>query len=327
MNEKFKRLTDEVKASFSTKLADKAFSDMLLKVKEAGADTGTFKVIVSTQDKDRQGDIVMQNGWDLSFYKLNPVVLWAHDYSELPIGMCTLIEVQGNQLVAEGKFAPHEFAQDVRKLYDLGMMSTTSVGFIPRQFDANDSYVITAAELLEFSFVPVPANPYALSVRQMKELGLEARVEALTTKGMKFEIKEETPPAAAPAAETPVTPAAETAPVAPATEPVVPVAAGGEAAKATEPSANEVRLSQTIKTVYEHLSAACTALKECVDSEGAKTGAGNSTSTTVDKKTETKNADLADFEKFMSDRELLRTFNKAIGMVLRKFNKQDRTSN
>lgn len=188
MKQDLKRFTDELKSAFVKSIQEGSFTSMVAETKAlSNAEFGTFKVIVSTQDKDRQGDIVMQSGWDLSFFKLNPVVLWAHDYSQLPVGVCTDIKVVGTELVAEGNFAPHAFAQDVRKLYDNGYIKTTSVGFIPKQFDANNREIITEAELLEFSFVPVPANPYALSLDEIKTLGLDTA--SLKTKGLDVVIK------------------------------------------------------------------------------------------------------------------------------------------
>lgn len=177
------KLSEEVKVGFIAKMAD-----FVSKVKAASDDdAGTFDVIVSTNNKDRQGDIVDQNGWDLSFFKMNPVVLWAHDYTALPVAVCTNIQVEGNQLHAKGKFATAEmnpFAQQVRKMYDAKMLSATSVGFIPKEFDMEADNTISKAELLEFSFVPVPANPYALSLSQAKELGLD--VLGLRQKGVTF---------------------------------------------------------------------------------------------------------------------------------------------
>jgi hypothetical protein len=125
----------------------------------------------------------------------------AHDYSSLPIGMSTNIYVESGKLVAEGKFAPADanpFAQQVRKLYDLGMVNATSVGFIPKEYDGSKSGVISKSELLEFSFVPVPANPYALRLSQVQKLGIDMNM--LRTKGI--EIKEEAEPAPAPATDT-----------------------------------------------------------------------------------------------------------------------------
>lgn len=184
----YKTLTEDFKKSFTERLSSEIIKNLIASTKDAAADTGTFDVIVSTEDRDRQNEIVKQEGWDLSFYKLNPVVLWAHDYGALPIGVCTSIALEGNKLRAQGKFAPTEEAQKIRALYDGGYLKTTSVGFIPTEYDANDRDVVIKAQLLEFSFVPVPANPFALSLRQVKELKLD--VPFLMTKGFKFDIKE-----------------------------------------------------------------------------------------------------------------------------------------
>ena len=52
----------------------------------------------------------------------------------------------------------------MRQLYDEWVLKTVSVGFIPKERDVNNSSIITRAELLELSFVPVPCNPNALSL-------------------------------------------------------------------------------------------------------------------------------------------------------------------
>ena len=196
MNETFKKLTAEVKAALIAELAKPALKDFMEATK-AAAESGSFEVVVSTADIDRQGEIVDQGGWNLDLYRMNPVVLWAHDYCSLPIGVCESIEVIDGKLTAKGRFAPEEanpFAQQVRRLYDMGIVRATSVGFIPLDMADN---LITKAELLEFSFVPVPANPYALSSRQAKELGID--VPMLAMKGLNIEVKEEKAPATDPA--------------------------------------------------------------------------------------------------------------------------------
>jgi phage head maturation protease len=43
-------------------------------------------------------------------------------------------------------------------------VKTVSIGFIPKQRSSNDRTIITKSEMLEFSFVAVPANPEALSL-------------------------------------------------------------------------------------------------------------------------------------------------------------------
>ncbi len=192
-NEALEKFTQEKRSELIASIAYSAVEKLFASTKDASEkDSGGFKVVVSTADQDRQGEVVDQKGWDLTFYKANPIVLWGHDYQSLPIGMCTSIEVKDGKLVAEGKFAPADanpFAQQVRKLYDLGMINTTSVGFIPKEFSGEKEGVISKSELLEFSFVPVPANPYALRVNQIIELGID--VAMLKTKGLQvLEVKE-----------------------------------------------------------------------------------------------------------------------------------------
>src|ERR1700722_9508508 len=176
----------------------------LQKSRKAKDDNGTFDVIISTEDTDRSGEIVKQNGWELQNYKNNPIVLWGHDYYSLPIGVCTeiyLTEKNGvPALGARGVFLSADinpFAQQVRKLYEFGLGKgegvgwTTSVGFIPKEFDENARNTITKAELLEFSFVPIPANQgvgpaagRALTFEDARELKLDTAI--LIKKGIEI---------------------------------------------------------------------------------------------------------------------------------------------
>ena len=145
--------------------------------KAVESDTGTFEVVITTENIDRYQEVIQMGGWELEHYRANPVVLWGHDHFTLPIGVATDIRVENGQMIAKGKFAPHEFAQEIRALYDAGIVRATSVGFIEKEREGN---VITKAELLEFSFVSVPANPYALSLAMEKELN----INELVTKGI-----------------------------------------------------------------------------------------------------------------------------------------------
>jgi hypothetical protein len=181
MHESLKKISAAVLEDFKKALALQP-ADFVEKTK--AADTGTFKVIISTSDEDRQGDSIDQSKWNLKNFENNPVVLWAHDYYSLPVGIATKIGVENGKLVAEGKFAPADlnpFAGQVAALYNAGFIKTTSVGYMQHEDGS--------LELLEFSFVPVPANPYALSMRQMKELKLN--MPELVMKGLQFEAKAE----------------------------------------------------------------------------------------------------------------------------------------
>ena len=151
---------------------------------------GTFKFVISDETRDRAGEVIKVDGWDLKNYKKNPVVLFGHSYYSLPIGKATKVYIEDGKLIAEGIWASHEQAQTLRKMYDEGFVKTTSVGFIVKERDKKDDSIITRAELLEFSVVPVPANPSALSLA-VEKMG-EDFVSLCTTKGIfDFSVREE----------------------------------------------------------------------------------------------------------------------------------------
>ena len=56
-------------------------------------------------------------------------------------------------MIIRGVFANTQKGQELRRLYDDGILRTVSVGFIPKTRNGN---VITEAELWSFPFVPVP---------------------------------------------------------------------------------------------------------------------------------------------------------------------------
>lgn len=134
-------------------------------IKSVDETNGTFEVVASIQNVDRDGDVILIDGIDITNYLKNPVILFGHDYWSLPIG-CALEVIKGDgKMIVKGKFASGEanpFAQQVRKLYDEKILFAVSIGFIGKQWEGN---LCTACELLEVSFVPVPANADALSVR------------------------------------------------------------------------------------------------------------------------------------------------------------------
>src|SRR3954463_16081383 len=105
MNEALKQFSVDLVKDFQAALLKHQTADVVAQIK-AAEDGGTFKVIISTSDEDRQGDTLDQSKWMLNNYEKNPVVLWAHNYDELPIAVCTSISVEGGKLVAEGKIAP-----------------------------------------------------------------------------------------------------------------------------------------------------------------------------------------------------------------------------
>lgn len=184
-----KKLSEQIANEIAAKLITPEFKSFIeLTTKAADSDVGTFEVVITTENVDRMGEVIKVDGWDLEHYMKNPVVLWGHSHYDLPIGVCTSIEKIEGKLIAKGKFAPEDanpMGQYCRRLYDLGILRATSVGFIEKEREGN---LITKAELLEFSFVSVPANPMALSTLIKGGFSLDE----LVTKGI-LNVKEAEP--------------------------------------------------------------------------------------------------------------------------------------
>lgn len=145
----------------------------------------TLEFVGSTEDKDREGDIIMASGWQLKQYKRNPVFMWAHNYDDPPIGKATKVWANDGKLRFHVQFAEkeeYEFADTIYKLYKGGYLRASSVGFIPIESELlevkedEDNFFshrptrFLKQELLELSGCPVPANPNALAEARAKGL-------------------------------------------------------------------------------------------------------------------------------------------------------------
>src|SRR4051812_10331218 len=132
MDEALKKMTSELAAEFAVWLEAPATKAAIEATRSASdSDTGTFEVVITTENLDRYDEVIKLDGWDTANYMNNPVVLWGHDSRALPIGIATAIITRDGKMIAQGKFAPasaNPLAQQVRQLYDLGMMRATSVG-------------------------------------------------------------------------------------------------------------------------------------------------------------------------------------------------------
>lgn len=177
MKDALKNIGAEVAEKIVERLQSPEVRALIDSIKSASdEDTGTFRVVGTTENLDRYQEVIKLDGWDVERYMQNPVILWGHDHNRL-IGMTTSIEIVDGKMVFNGKFAPTEEGQEKRRLYDLGFLRATSVGFIEKEREGN---LITKAELLELSFVSVPANPYALSLAFEKGIS----EQELVTKGI-----------------------------------------------------------------------------------------------------------------------------------------------
>ena len=138
-------------------------------------ESGRLEVTITTDSRDRHGDIMVPGGAVLTAYKRNPVVMFGHDYTQPPIARAYNLRKDKNRITAELQWAPTAFAREVGQLYEAGFMHAWSIGFIPLEWDEimekgeggeDDQiagYRVKKWELLEFSAVPIPANPEALT--------------------------------------------------------------------------------------------------------------------------------------------------------------------
>lgn len=144
-----------------------------------GGELRALRFTISTAAVDREQDTVASTGWDLKNYLRNPVVLWGHDASRLPIGRAFDVAIEDGALKASVEFIPADtpegglFAEAVYRLARSGFIAATSVGFRPLKWDytrdaargADDWFPgidFAEQELCEFSVVTVPCNPEAL---------------------------------------------------------------------------------------------------------------------------------------------------------------------
>lgn len=164
--------------------------------------TDLFPWTLSTNTKDRMGDVVDQS-WQLDFYKANPVILWAHNHSIPAIGVMESIEAS-EELKGLIRFAGDidPFAKSIAQRAAAGILRAGSVGFIPMEITPIEEtingktyitgYKLSKNELLEFSICNVPANPMALA-EEPKSIEPETVPLPSTSGGLKmFTRREET---------------------------------------------------------------------------------------------------------------------------------------
>lgn len=152
---------------------------MIAPIDQIGGDQRALRFTISTAAVDREQDRIALAGWDLANFRRNPVVLWGHDASRLPIGRAFDLRIEDAALKASVEFIPIEtpeggqFAESVYRLCRQGFIAATSVGFRPVKWEytrepsrgSEDWFPgidFEEQELVELSVVTVPANPEAL---------------------------------------------------------------------------------------------------------------------------------------------------------------------
>ncbi len=164
----YQELWEKVKSKGYDGLKAPLSAEFKLIAKSAEDKPKRFKVTLSSAKQDRHGDIVEQN-FDLKYFKKNPVVLDSHRYDSIfrILGRMPKIGIGEKNLEGEIEFATSLYEGAVAEwMVENGFVNTVSIGFIPFEFDEKGR--ITKSELLECSLVSVPAQPEALFEHKSK---------------------------------------------------------------------------------------------------------------------------------------------------------------
>lgn len=128
----------------------------------------TLRMRITTSTRDRQNDTLAADGWKLANFRKNPVVLWAHDYDSPPIARDEAITVDEIGLLGSPRFTTREMNPFGDMIYQMLLgkfLNAASVGFNPLKYVLNEQeqgFDFVEQELIEYSIVPIPANPEAL---------------------------------------------------------------------------------------------------------------------------------------------------------------------
>lgn len=157
--------------------------------------------LVSTDALDREGDVILPKGVDLSWFRMNPVVLANHNWEDpmAVVGKALWIKAQDRGILAKTKYAdkPADWSgpwlpDALLAMAQQGILKGKSIGFLPtsirnptaEELDRNPAWknargVIDAAILLEYSVVGIPCNAEALTLAVSKGIADAALLKKL----------------------------------------------------------------------------------------------------------------------------------------------------
>lgn len=130
-----------------------------------------YSVTIMANEVARGPVELARRGIDYTAYGKNPVVLWNHDHAGmtaaagLPIGMTRkLVETGAGEIRAWFQFLEGDpFVDRVKNAWDQGFLRAASIGWRALETEpTSQGWRDTRSELLEWSLVPVPADPGAL---------------------------------------------------------------------------------------------------------------------------------------------------------------------
>lgn len=163
---------------------------------EARLRKGEKKVefIATDETLDRASEVIPIDSWDLKNYSKNPVLLVNHDYKvQNIVGRAEDLHFENINGRMAMVFTPsfHKITQlskEVEMMVKEEVLSTVSVGFLQKQPTADGDKQTN--ELMEISFVPVPANPSAERIKSLLDPQLSPEEEVAVKAFAEPEVKE-----------------------------------------------------------------------------------------------------------------------------------------
>lgn len=197
---------------------DRALLSTEMRLAGVPGDDRAMDVIASTDALDAHGTVLDQASWKLDRFRANPVVLYAHNQRDLPVGFAENVRVEDGALRARLRFvtaAANPLAEQVWQLVQQKALRAVSVGFFAgdmktQKRGGREIAVLTDNELLEISVVPVPSNPEAVAKMRARALSQHEEPMSDAKKSQAVEPDEDpiknAPPQSAAAEHAPVLP-------------------------------------------------------------------------------------------------------------------------
>ena len=162
-------------------------------------DGSAHRMVIAANEVSRNGDELNLRGISFKNYRKNPVVLFAHDaYEGIPIAKTVKIghDEQG-RIAADFEFnSDDEFAARVENAWNGGFIRGASIRYMPtkvvevrNEAGEVERVRIEESDLLEWSLVPIPADPDSVRAAA-RALGLPAEI----FRGLEPEPEEAEPP-------------------------------------------------------------------------------------------------------------------------------------
>ena len=184
-------------------MREKKFDDLVYTVKygvdekatSADLKPGQILHTISTDDIDRDYEVILPKGADFKWFKKNPVVIWGHNYydNQNVIGGNVKLMRDEHSIKAITQFdLEMSKAEEIYGQYQRRFLRAWSVGFMEtrgRRMPVDEGgaenwppkagqiwWVIEKWSMFEYSAVPVPANPAALTDATAKNFTVDGSV-------------------------------------------------------------------------------------------------------------------------------------------------------